>query len=385
MAKVFYEKGKKYNCVVTGKPYFRTSVTINGKVHQVYGDGEKDARRKVDELKTQAEKGLNLDYRGAKVGPTMKMWLYDIKRVDKDLKASSFAAYEAQFRNHIEPYPICSVLLKNLTRAHIQQYVSQLYERQECEAPTIQAALRVVHMFVKWAVDEGILVKDVCKGVVIPGKYSKTKRDFEVFTEAERAKLLSYMDRSSYQYDTLIKLAFATGMRKGELLALRWEDIYDGAIHVQRSTARAIHVDGDGNRTHAREVWEPKTKNAVREIPLLKETQKMLSKHKVDQMEFFLANRLGKPEYVFTTTNGTLIEATNLYSSYKSLLEHAGIKYRKFHAIRHTFATEAIRHGVDVKDLQLLMGHSDISMTYRYVQSDKDSKRNAIEMMGVMM
>lgn len=385
MAKIFYEKGKKYNCTVTGKPYFRTSVTINGKVHQVYGDGEKDAKRKVEELKSQAGKGFDLSYSKARFGEALRSWLYDVKRVDKNLKASSFSSYEAQFRNHIEPFPVCSVLLKNLTRAHIQKYVTQLHDEQGCEAPTIVAALRVVRMFNKWAVEEGMLTKDVCKGVVIPGKYSKAAHDFDIFSEDERARLLDYMDRTGYMYDTLIKLAFATGMRKGELLALRWEDIYDGSIHVRRSTARAVHIDGEGNRSNKREVWEPKTKNAVRTIPLLRETQKMLSQHKAAQMEFFLANRLGRPEYVFTTTTGTLIEATNLYSSYRSLLEHAGIKYRKFHAIRHTFATEAIRHGVDVKDLQLLMGHSDISMTYRYVQSDEDSKRNAIEMMGVMM
>ena len=62
---VFYEKGKKYNCRVKGKPYFRTSITIDGKLRQIYGDGEKDANRKKEELKKLSASGINLDYQKA--------------------------------------------------------------------------------------------------------------------------------------------------------------------------------------------------------------------------------------------------------------------------------------------------------------------------------
>ena len=59
--------------------------------------------------------------------------------------------------------------------------------------------------------------------------------------------------------------------------------------------------------------------------------------------------------------------------------------YRKFHAIRHTFATEAIHRGMDMKDLQMLMGHADVQTTYIYVQSDNDAKRSAIDKMGELI
>ena len=92
---VFYEKGKKYNCRVKGKPYFRTSITIDGKLRQIYGDGEKDANRKKEELKKLSASGINLDYQKANTGDVFKHWFYDIKRSDKDLKASTFTRYNS--------------------------------------------------------------------------------------------------------------------------------------------------------------------------------------------------------------------------------------------------------------------------------------------------
>jgi integrase len=193
------------------------------------------------------------------------------------------------------------------------------------------------------------------------------------------------MNESDYIYSVLIRLAFATGMRQGELIALKWSDIKDGVIHVQRSTRFVTHIDKDMKRQRTREIWEPKTANAVRDIPLLPETQEMLAKHKSLQRQYFSRLHLGKQEYVFTNTAGGLVDPSILIQSYRCMLRNAGVPPRKFHAIRHTFATEAIRHGVDVKDLQLLMGHGDIQTTYLYVQASPKSKRNAIELMGVMM
>ena len=76
-----------------------------------------------------------------------------------------------------------------------------------------------------------------------------------------------------------------------------------------------------------------------------------------------------------------MIDATSFTKSYRRLLERAGIKYRKYHAIRHTFATEALRQGINIKDLQMLMGHADIQTTLLYVQSSDESKREAINSM----
>jgi len=382
MGEVFYEKGKKYNCYKNGKPYFRKSATINGKRHDFYGDGEKDVQTKIEEAKKMTFVGFDYDERSSKVGKIFKYWLFNIKRIDINIKATTFARYEAIFRLHIAPYPISDLLLSKLNAATLQTYITGMYENDNKTTATIRNTVKLWRMFCTWAQEEGYLVRNPASKVAIPGKRVLKEEKVEVFSEYERKKILDYMDTHNYEYDTLIKLAFATGMRQGELLALRWADIYDGVIHIKRSTAIVSHIDMDGNTTREREVWDTKTINAVRNIPILPQVQTMLNQHKIKQRKYFDVNGGVIPTYVFTNMNGKLVDASNLRKSFERLLASAGVPYRRFHCIRHTFATEALRRGVDVKDVQKLMGHSNISTTYIYIQSDDDSRRKAMEQIG---
>ena len=381
---VFYEKGKKYNAKVHGKPYYRTSITINGQRYQVYGDGEKDAQKKIEALKESAAKGFDPSLRRATAGEIFDYWLYNVKRADSEIKASSFSRYECAYRTHIKPNRITSVPLSKISSARMQLYVSELYEDKGVTPTSIKATLKVWKMFTKWAVDEGYMAKDPCRNIRVPGKYTGGKKEIDTFEEDEREKIIRCMEETNYQYSTLIKLAFATGMRQGELLGLKWSDIDfdENIIHVQRSTAIVNHIDKNGKIERYREVWTPKTVNSIRDIPILPTTRTLLRRHKIDQRLFFMAQGKKGSEYVFCTENGRIIDSSSLTKSYKRLLKRADVPYRKFHTIRHTFATEAIRRGVDPKDLQMLMGHADIQTTYIYVQANEKSKRDAIERMG---
>ncbi len=89
-----------------------------------------------------------------------------------------------------------------------------------------------------------------------------------------------------------MKLAFATGMRKGELLGLKWDDIYKDAVHVERSLALVSHIDKTGSRTWQKETWDTKTINSVRTIPLLNSTIKMLNSYHLLRRKYFLSKGL---------------------------------------------------------------------------------------------
>ena len=382
MSNVFYKSGKKYNCMRNGIPYYRKSAMIGGKRRWFYGDGEKDANSKIEEAKLDASAGLDLDKKGIKVCAAFKHWLFNVKRVE--VKASSFARYESTYRNHIEIYPIVNIPLSKLDSATLQAHINYLYEDEELPPATIAETAKVWRMFLSWALDEGFMTKNPARNLSLPTT-KDSKRTIEVFSPEERQSIMSYLAEHKYQYDTIIKLAFATGMRQGELLGLKWEDIHDGAIHVSRSTAMVTHIDKDGNRELSREVWGTKTTNSVRTIPITPETERMLNEHKLKQKKFLFSQGLKQSEYVFTSNTGELIDARVFIRSYERMLKRAGVRYRKFHTIRHTFATEAIRHGVDVKDLQMLLGHSDVTTTYIYVQSDDTSRREAILKIGSLI
>lgn len=382
---VFYLNHRKYNCYRGDTPYFRKSATIGGQRRFFYGDGEKDCLKKIEEAKAEAASGLVYNKRTARVGAAMKYWLYEVKRVDRNIKASTFARYDCAFRNHVEPDPIAQLALSKLDGLTFQSYVTSLYEEHGLSGASVSATVKVWRMFFTWASEEGYILKNPAKNVSIPGKRVKGKREIEIFTEEERKQIASYMAKSHYQYDAVILLAFSTGMRQGELLSLKWSDITADDIHVRRSTAVVSHVNKDGTRDRYREVWDTKTENSVRNIPMLPSVRSMLAEHYEKQKAFFKAKGMKQPEYVFTTDEGKLIDSSSLHKSYERMLARAGVPYRKFHAIRHTFATEAIRRGVNVKDLQALLGHSDVETTYIYVQVDAESKRSAIEKMGAVI
>lgn len=382
MAEIFYERGKKYNFRLHGVPYFRKTATIDGKRRSFYGDGEKDTNRKIEEAKELAAKGFDLDKNTSRTGAVFSYWLYNVKRVDSKIKASTFARYESAFRNHIEPYPIANTLLCKLNAVAVQAYFTGMFEDEGKGYATIKSTAKIWKMFCGWAQDEGYILKNPCKNLALPGKAVNRNQLVETFSSEERKAMMDYMAKTGYEYDTIVKLAFATGMRLGELLSLRWDDIENNFIRVRRSTAVVSHVDKNGNIKRYREIWGTKTANSVRNIPILPAIFDMLKDHHEKQKQFFFCNNLGATNYVFTNTNGRLIDAANLRKSFKRMLNRAGISYRRFHCIRHSFATEAIRAGVDVKDLQLLMGHSETATTYVYVQSDADSKKAAIEKIG---
>lgn len=385
MATVFYLKGKKYNCIKNGKPYFRKTAVIGGKQRSFYGDGEKDAQRKIDEAKRLEQEGFDFDKRTVKVEEAFRHWLYDIKRFDKNIKASTFSTYDGRYRKFVKDSTLGRVTLSKLNSSTLQHYLTAMFEEGEATGSGITLFLSVFKQFCKWAVSEGFLAKNPCDNIVTPGKRDMASKSIETFTDEERKQLLMYMEETSYQYDDLIKLAFATGMRKGELLALRWEDVGEDVIHVRRTTVMFGHVASDGSSEYKRAIWDTKTAAGMRDIPILPSTSKMLKELRHKQKLFCLKNGIPQSEYVFINQHGGLIAASNLDASYKRLLQRAKIPYKKFHAIRHTFATEAIRRGVPVKDLQMLMGHADIATTYIYVHATETTKRQAIELIGEMM
>ena len=377
---VFRENGRKYNYRnQNGVPYWRQSKTIDGKQRFFYGDGEKDCLTKIKAAEEQAAAGIVYEHRNAKAGDALKTWLFNVKRIDHDLKASSFSRYAISYKKHIVGHAICNTALAKLTTAVAQNYVNELWERDGCSVATIKNAVRVWKMFISYALDEGYLAKDPFKNVVIPGKREKGTRKIETFSAEERAKILETITREDYWYGDLIRLAFITGMRQGELLALRYSDIRDKGVYVSRSTAVVPHTDGEGNSLRYREVWDTKTVNSDRFIPLSDAALEMLATHRMDQTRFFVDAGLPMPQYVFVTDRGNLVDPSSFSKSYSRMLDRAGVPYRKFHAIRHTFATEAIRAGVKVTDLQMLMGHSNISTTMIYVHPDEESKREAID------
>ncbi len=191
---------------------------------------------------------------------------------------------------------------------------------------------------------------------------SVRRKAVEAFTKTEQAKLLSATYHEMDRFKMAVLLCLFTGLRLGELCALKWSDIdFENKTLAVKRTVQRLHAEGHSTKTVLVET-EPKSARSKREIPLQ------------DDMAALLLDFQNGREYIFGGDRP--LEPRTMQNHYKKILEEAGISYRNFHTIRHTYATNCIEGGSDVKSLSEMLGHSNVRITLDYyVHPSMDTKR----------
>lgn len=194
-------------------------------------------------------------------------------------------------------------------------------------------------------------------------KQSKRNKPALILNQTEQAKLLRYLYAETDIYKVGILICIYTGLRLGEICSLKWTDIdlKRKVLHVNTSVQR-IAVDGGESRTALLE-GEPKSVFSKREIPLSEDLVALLAPYHTDSSRYVI-NR-NKP-----------MEPRTYQNKFQSYLKMAGVEKRNFHILRHTFATNCINSGTDIKSLSEILGHSDVKITLnRYVHPAFEMKR----------
>lgn len=172
-----------------------------------------------------------------------------------------------------------------------------------------------------------------------------------------------------------IILCFYTGIRLGELCALKWSDIdfESGIMSISKTVARTKNFKKGENKTVLL-VGTPKSNKSIRKIPLPDFILKYYAKYKT-----YNINEFNENNYILSKS-GTPVDPRTIEKLYKKIIINSGVKYRKFHAIRHTFATRALELGVDIKTLSEILGHASVSITLNiYAHSLIEQKKIAID------
>lgn len=361
---------RKTNYTKNGKEYFRVTASIGrdstGKLirKEFYGKSKKEAEDKRDEYLNGIKLGLSVDYKNITLGSLIHTWLFEVARVK--LKPSSFERYEGIYRNYIKDSELYGLKLADLKTIQVQRYYNDLYEKGKSSS-VIENLNKLLKTFLNYAVNEGYILKNPCLGnkIIIPGCKDKRENEIQIFTDEEIDVLKKHLE--GHKLKCLILLALGTGLRQGELLALRWDDInfdtYEIDINKSIKNVKLISADG----TSKRKIIEQSTKttSSDRIVPIPSKLIDILEEHQALQDS---QKKKAGPSYVdknliFATETGTPIAVKNLFRSYKSLLIKAKIKHKKFHALRHTYATKLFERGVPLKTVQKLLGHKDISIT----------------------
>jgi integrase len=282
----------------------------------------------------------------------LKTWLEDSKK--PNVAPRTFANYRSHIRNHITP-TLGGRKLRSLTPAHVQAFY-----REKLDSGLSPATVRLLHAILRSALKQALRWRYVTHNVaeaVDPPKppchegRSLTPNEVKRLLAAARGERL----------EALYVVAISTGLRQGELLGLRWEDVDFEAstINLRRQLQRMR--DGSGL------AFLPlKNPEARREVALGKGALEALRKHRAKQSEerLMLGSLYENEGLVFATAKGTPLEASNVvYRSFKPLLRRAGITPIKFHELRHTCASLMASADVPPKYAQDRLGHRDFALT----------------------
>ena len=299
---------------------------------------------------------------------------------------SDSSAEEAQ------PVTIGQVALEDLTREAVQAWVNDMAERL---APvTVKKALTVLRAALRDACRDERIDRNPAE---IENPPAMRKAPQNPLDERQQQALLADLNAYTAAHPEdpsrlAIKTALLTGMRQGEICALTWADVdLEGeTLTVRRSIGRRGDSFRSGNGSYY--VKEPKNGGSRRTIPLPPTLAADLRARRARMAEECMEAgvRLGPSMYVFGSVDGSFMNPHGLWVKWKRIAKRLGLtgldgSAPKFHDLRHTFATTAIAHGMDVKTLSSILGHANAAMTLNvYASADPDAKRAAMERMGAL-
>ena len=282
------------------------------------------------------------------------------------VKQSTMAAYVLILENHVLPEFGDN---DSLHEHDVQAFVLKKIEHG-LSAKSVKDILIVLKMVMKFGV-KNEWMNHYEWDIKFP--VNSQPKELEVLSVANHKKILDYVQHNFTFMSLGIYISLSTGLRIGEICALKWSDINvaDGKITVQRTIERIYMVEGEKKHTQL-VINTPKTVNSCREIPISKVLLAMVKPmKKVVNADFYVLTNEDKPTEPRTYRN-----------YYNRLMEKLDIPKLKYHGLRHSFATRCIEAGCDYKTVSVLLGHSNISTTLNlYVHPNMEQKKRCINKM----
>lgn len=293
------------------------------------------------------------------------------QHVKLNCSINTIKSYSANINIHILP-KLGNYKVTDITTRVLQEFVDGV-KTEGYSRSTASSLKNIINSSLNYAIFPLEVIKNnPCSYVRMPKFEAPNKK--KPLTLDEYYKLLEASKRD-HVVNTLLKMMFHTGMRVGEVCALQWDDIdfENKIIHIKHTL---IMIDADTCK-----LTSPKTPTSVRDIYFNNDVEQILKKQRIWQNENKL--RLGEfytiSDLIFTRDDGTFIKVKHLGSYINNLRKKTNVDF-SLHSLRHTHATMLLEAGVGMKEIQMRLGHSNISTTMDiYAGSTDESKINALE------
>ena len=264
------------------------------------------------------------------------------------VKQSTYASYRSYLNKHF--CVLGKILLKKLEPHTLQEFYNYKFREEGLSPKTLRNYHMALHKCLQQAVKEHLLVYNPCDAVTLPGG---EKPEISVFTNDQQRALVQASYR--HRYGVFIRLDLCTGLRMGELLALKWEDIdfSTAQLHVRRTINRLAKYEAhDGENKTEIVFGTPKTKNSRRTIPLTRTMADELTRWKQQQAQDKIraGDKYTDEGFIVTNEFGHYFEQKTFKDYYDRLLKDADIGHFTFHALRHPY----VKHTTKIFSLRLM-------------------------------
>lgn len=301
------------------------------------------------------------------LGELYKYWLeYHAK---KNLKEKTVEWYSLLWNKHIDDAK--RVHLDILSPAHIHRIIDAANGERNKNA-VYKMLKAILNRALKW----GFVSSNPCTRIDAPHYKSKEKA---TLTEAELGNIVESIKQEELKYQALFYFAILCGMRRQEIVALKWSDI-DFKNKQFRINRAASHIIGKGTVATT-----TKTEKSVRTLFLPEILEKLLHKLKTEQNEsrFKYGNKWKNENWIFTQQDGHIMHIQTPSHWWSSFAKDNGIENVTFHGLRHTAATYMIKNNVPISTVSGVLGHSNITTTLNtYTHVVEDTKKIAIDVMS---
>lgn len=340
--------------------------TGNVSYGSVYGKSYNEVKQKLKEIGQKQILKIGMPGKERKFKEVLLLWK-DANRIKH--KGATETKYEYLMDKHIIPV-LGDYNLSAITPFVLNDFMEQklnngnLKDKSALSQTYVRSMMIIILSALQYAVNE-----QMCLSFATPiFKPTAEKKELKILSEKEYEKLENYLCNNLNETNLGIIISLYSGLRIGEICALKWEDIdLENKILYVKSTIARVRNEKTGGTVLILD--KPKTKASVRKIPIHSNLLNLLKK----------AIAISSSPFVISTNSQFVNPRTYEYRFHREF-ERCGIDPINYHALRHTFATRCISKGMDVKTLSEILGHANVSITLNtYVHSSMEMKLQQIE------
>lgn len=348
---------------------------------------EKELQRTAHAFEERCRSGLQSENPKLTLSDFIPQYLDIVKG---SLSPGTLEYYKGIIDNYILP-ALGHMKLQNIKPVHVQEFVKILSQSkisgknhaskngQTVSASTVKRKLCVLQSIMKQACKLELIQSNPASAekLTLP---KVTAPKIEIFSKQEAAEMLACLEKEPLQFQVLVQLAIKTGARRGELIALKFSD-FDKATNTVTISRAAVKLKGEPV------IIKPPKDYEVRTVTINAhciELVEMLEAEKQQEAER-LGSAWHENGYLFTQWNGEMISPHTPSNQFSKFLAKNNLQHRKFYALRHTSATLLLYGGVNIKQVQGRLGHSDLETTQKYLHCLSEADTEAANVLSNLL